>query len=335
MKVEERIVAFGELGRFLGNLDEETLQSLALSARNENPWFTEESIRMAVSGITKFLTPESLRQWTSAYTLDHQPSRQIAVVMAGNIPLVGFHDFLCVLITGHSILIKKSSKDGVLISFLVKQLIEIEPRFESLISYGDMLKGFDAIIATGSDNASRYFEYYFAKYPHIIRKNRTSVAVLRGNESEADLATLGIDVFTYFGLGCRNVSKLFVPEGYDLGRIYRGWDSFREVVNHHKYANNYDYQKSILLVSQTAFLDNGFVILQENQKLVSPISVMYYEYYSSPEALEQKLEASKDKIQCTVDNIEGSPVKFGEAQFPDVRDYADQVDTLKFLTSLS
>jgi len=334
MKVEERLNAFGELGRMLREMGDDTLQSLAWKTRNENAWFTEESVRMAVSGVAKFLSPESLRQWTSAYDLESTVPKKIAVVMAGNIPLVGFHDFLCVLVAGHSILIKRSSKDSTLIQFVVDKLIEIEPRFAERIAYGEQLKGFDAIIATGSDNASRYFEYYFSKYPHIIRKNRTSVAVLDGTESDDDILRLGIDVFSYFGLGCRNVSKLFVPAGYPLASVLRPWESFREIVNHHKYANNYDYQKSVLLVSQTSFLDNGSVLLQENQRLVSPISVVYYEYYESVAALRLLLEHSKDKIQCVVGDSKEAKIKFGQSQFPEVGDYADQIDTLQFLIAL-
>lgn len=318
----------------LREMDDDALQSLALKTRNENSWFTEDSVRMAVSGVAKFLSTESLRQWTSAYDLEPTVSKKIAVVMAGNIPLVGFHDFLCVLIAGHSILIKRSSKDSALIQFVVDKLVEIEPRFAERIAFSEQLKGFDAIIATGSDNASRYFEYYFSKYPHIIRKNRTSVAVLDGTESDDDINRLGIDVFSYFGLGCRNVSKLFVPAGYPLASVLRPWESFREIVNHHKYANNYDYQKSVLLVSQTPFLDNGSVILQENQKLVSPIAVVYYEYYESVAALRLLLEQSKDKIQCVVGDSKEAKIKFGQSQFPEVGDYADQIDTLQFLIAL-
>ncbi|AYB34254.1 acyl-CoA reductase [Chryseolinea soli] len=334
MKVEERLNAFGELGRMLREMGDDALQSLAWKTRNENSWFTEDSVRMAVSGIAKFLSVESLRRWTSAYDLESIAPKKIAVVMAGNIPLVGFHDFLCVLIAGHSILIKRSSKDSALIQFVVDKLVGIEPRFAAQITFSEQLKGFDAIIATGSDNASRYFEYYFSKYPHIIRKNRTSVAVLDGTESDDDVNRLGIDVFSYFGLGCRNVSKLFVPTGYPLANVLRPWESFREIVNHHKYANNYDYQKSVLLVSQTAFLDNGSVILQENQKLVSPISVVYYEYYESVAALRLLLEQSKDKIQCVVGDSKEAKMKFGQSQFPEVGDYADQIDTLQFLIAL-
>ncbi len=334
MNREERIIAFQSLGVALNNLSNDAFQSLVDRARQENPWFTEESVRMAVRGNVKLLRPDALKHWTSSYDLNHK-DKQIAVVMAGNIPMVGFHDFLCVLISGHNILIKSSSKDSVLMKFLVNTLIEIEPRFEDRISYGELLKGFDAIIATGSDNASRYFEYYFGKYPHIIRKNRTSVAILNGDESEADLKMLGTDVFSYFGLGCRNVSKLYVPEGYGIEKILKSWEAFHDIIHHHKYCNNYDYQKSILLVTQAPFLDNGSVMLQENQRLISPISVVYYEYYKDRSSLLETLESVKDKIQCVVENSEASKIKFGQSQFPGLGDYADQIDTLKFISELA
>jgi len=334
MKVEERIGAFHRLGVLLEELSNDEIQSLALSARLENPWFTGVNVRMAVSSLKKLLILDELRKWTSVYNFD-TPSKKIAVVMAGNIPMVGFHDFLSVLISGHSILMKCSSKDSVLIKFLVNKLIEIEPRFQHKIEYGEQLKGFDAIIATGSDNTSRYFEYYFGKYPNIIRKNRTSVAILNGDENDAELKTLGADVFSYFGLGCRNVSKLFVPEGYPVENFLKNWESFHDIIHHHKYCNNYDYQKSILLVTRTPFLDNGFVMLQENQRLVSPIAVVYYEFYKDKGELHDTLTRIQEKIQCVAENSDESKLKFGQAQFPALGDYADQIDTLKFLTELN
>lgn len=339
MLVDERINTFSALGTYLKHIGEEEFQSLALAARNENAWFTEPSIRMAFAGIDALLAPDRLKQWSSGYHFSNDP-KQIAVIMAGNIPLVGFHDLLCVLISGHRLLIKYSSKDTVLMSFIVRKLIEIEPRFAVNIEVGDRLKGFDAIIATGSDNTSRYFEYYFGKYPNIIRKNRTSIAILNGDESEEDLKKLGTDVFSYFGLGCRNVSKVFLPEGYSPTNLLKAFESFREwrsqteIIHHHKYFNNYEYQKSILLVTRTPFLDNGCVMMQENTKLVSPISVLYYEYYKDQNDLEEKLSAVQEKIQCIAGNTNKAEIKFGQTQFPLPGDYADQIDTLKFLSDL-
>jgi hypothetical protein len=289
---------------------------------------------MAVRGILKILSHDNLTQWTSSYKSIINP-RKIAVIMAGNIPLVGFHDFLSVLISGHHILIKCSSKDSILIRFIANKLIEIEPRFQSAIEYGEILKDFDAIIATGSDNTSRYFEFYFGKYPNIIRKNRTSVAIVTGSESEEDLTRLGIDVFSYFGLGCRNVSKVYIPENYSVEKLFVSWEPYHDTIHHHKYCNNYDYQKSLLLVGRKPFLDNGFVMLEESQKLVSPISIVYYERYTDDRQLRASLESIQEKTQCTIENLPTSTVKFGQGQFPAVNDYADQIDTLQFLTELA
>jgi len=334
MIIEERTKAFVQLGEYIKNLPEEKFKTLAEGIRIENSWFTEGNLRMTVSGILKFLDEENLRDWLSGYLQPTRNAKIIAIIMAGNIPAVGFHDVLCVLLNGDSALIKLSSKDTVLLKFLLEKLIEINPGFSSKIEYAERLKDFDAVIATGSDNTSRYFEYYFGKYPHIIRKNRTSVAILDGTENDKDLTQLGTDVFSYFGLGCRNVSKLFVPSGYDFGPLFRSWELFHELEHHHKYHNNYHYQKSIFLVSVIPHLDNGFVLLQESERLVSPIAVVYYEYYSRPEDLRERLDSTRDKLQCIVGNFSPATLKFGEAQFPGLNDYADGVDVLKFLSEL-
>jgi len=332
MRAEERISAFHQLGKELDNIPDETFQSLAFNARNENPWFTIDSVRMAVRGIASWLDASKLLAWTAPYNLD-VPKRTVAIVMAGNIPLVGFHDFLCVLMAGHHVMIKLSSKDTVWIKHLVETLIGIEPRFADRIQFADQLKGFDAIVATGSDNTSRYFEYYFGKYQHIIRKNRTSVAVLTGTESADDLHALGSDIFSYFGLGCRNVGKIFLPRDYRPEQLLDAWSSHRDIIHHHKYCNNYDYQKSVLLVAQLPFLDSGYVMLQQHDKLFSPLSVVYYEYYDDEESLAQKLLAIEDKVQCVVSGR--SEVKFGQSQFPGLSDYADRVDTMAFVTTIN
>ncbi|HEU5291828.1 MAG TPA: acyl-CoA reductase [Cyclobacteriaceae bacterium] len=334
MTLDQRIRAFRQLGEHLENLSEESFESIAESARLENPWFTKENVRRSLKGILTFLREDQLKQWTKRYSLQASPQKTIALVMAGNIPLVGFHDLICVLISGNCAQVKLSSKDSKLTQHLINFLVKIEPAFHDQIEYKDKLEGFDAIIATGSDNAARYFEYYFGKYPNIIRKNRTSCAILTGGESDADIENLGVDVFSYFGLGCRNVSKLYVPNDYDFTNLLSRWDSFKEVIHHHKYSNNYDYQKSILLVNGVHHLDNGFVLLQENEKLVSPISVLYYERYSSDDDLRNKLKANTEKIQCVVGKGKLATVAFGQAQYPEVWDYADQIDTLKFLSEL-
>lgn len=334
MTLGQRIQAFSQLGNHLEQLGEDSFASLAENARIENPWFTKENVSLALQGLKEYLKPEPLNQWTSSCSPEPSEPKTIALVMAGNIPLVGFHDFLCVLISGHRAQIKFSSKDSKLFRYLIKQLVWFEPGFETYISVKDKLENFDAIIATGSDNSSRYFEYYFGKYPNIIRKNRTSCAVLTGFETEEDLKKLGTDIFSYFGLGCRNVSKLYVPRGYDFQKLLSSWDAFRGVIHHHKYANNYDYQKSILLVNRVSFLDNGFVLLQENERLVSPIAVLYYESYGDYNELKAKLKADAAKLQCVIGTGENM-IPFGRAQFPQLWDYADQVDTLQFLSGLN
>jgi hypothetical protein len=335
MTLEQRISAIVKLGNHLSNLSDEAFETLALNARNENPWFTAENVKRSLTGITQYLKEDKLRQWTSAYTLNPAKPKKVALVLAGNIPLVGFHDLLCVLISGHHAQVKLSSKDSKLIQYLIKHLIWLEPGFEqTIIVKENKLENFDAVIATGSDNSARYFEYYFGKYPNIIRKNRSSCVVLTGNESVEEIDALGEDIFSYFGLGCRNVSKAFVPEGYDLAKILSRWEAYKNIIHHHKYCNNYDYQKSILLVNLIPFLDNGFILLQENQKLVSPISVLYYEYYTDQADLENKLKEHSEKIQCIVGTQKPATIPFGSAQYPEVWDYADNVDSLKFLETL-
>jgi hypothetical protein len=333
MDQSQRIKAFVSLGNHLKNLSSQEVEVLSTNARNENTWFTRESIGKAISGVIEFLSEPQLSSWVNAYppAFVH---RKIALIMAGNIPLVGFHDLLATLIAGHDLLLKLSSKDQYLTKYVIEKLIEIEPSFREKISIEEQLKNFDAVIATGSDNSARYFDYYFGKYPHIIRKNRTSVAILTGEETSEDYEKLGTDIFTYYGLGCRNVSKIYIPKNFGFEKLFPCLEKFSEVINHHKYANNYDYQKSLLLINRVPFLDNGFVMLQENERIVSPISVVYYEYYDSAEKLKEKLNSYSDKIQIIIGNTGLCSVPFGEGQNPQLTDYADNVDTMKFLTTL-
>jgi hypothetical protein len=335
MTTDERLAGLAKLGKYVNAIDEVELDGILLKVKNENPWFTPGSVKLALEGIRRYLDLAKMKKWMSVYHFVHSTSRQIALVMAGNIPLAGFHDLLCVLASGHAAMVKLSSKDSVLATFLVNKLIEIEPRFASFITLAERLKNFDAVIATGSDNSARYFHYYFGKYPHIIRKNRTSCAVLTGAETAEDLMLLGRDVFTYFGLGCRNVSKIFIPENFDPIRLIKSWGIYVDILHHHKYHNNYDYQKSILLVNKIPFYDSGFVILHENEKLVSPISVVYLERYQTEEQLAAKVSVVSEKIQCIVGKNHPDYVSFGQAQSPEVWDYADRVDTMKFLETLA
>src|SRR5699024_7154139 len=245
--------------------------------------------------------------------------------MAGNIPLVGFHDFVCVLLSGHDALVKQSSKDKHLLPCLHKFLVSQDEGFSEMVEFKDeQLKHFDAVIATGSNNTARYFEYYFAEHPHIIRKNRNSVAILNGDESEKELKALGEDIFRYFGLGCRNVSKLFVPKGYDFESFFKAIYEWKPLINHHKYANNYDYNKAVYLMSEFKMLDNGFLILKEEEIYASPIACLFYEHYESASSLRQKLQRDKENIQCVLRaKGETGTLSFGESQRPQLTDYAD------------
>jgi len=336
MTLEDRISGFVQLGKKIKGLSADELTDLADKARNENPWFVPENTRMALQGISKFLDKEVLEKWTSQYGLSDSSTKKIGVAMAGNIPLVGFHDLLCVLLSGHQLVAKLSSQDSVLMKFIKDSLIEICPAFGDKLFFEDRLKSLDGMIATGSDNTSRYFEYYFRNIPHIIRKNRTSCGVILGEETPDEFRELGKDIFSYFGLGCRNVSKLFVPENFDFIPFLDNLESFQPIIHHHKYANNYDYQKSIMLVNQTHFYDTGYLMLTENKNLVSPISVVYYESYTDQDNLNSKLQSHQEKIQCMV-SAKGwykKSIPFGDAQFPEVSDYADGIDTLAFLTAL-
>lgn len=323
MKLSERINAFSALGTTLHSIEVADKNILFSQAANQNAWFTASNCELALRGILKFLVKDNLERWVSTYTFAEDP-KTVGVVMAGNIPLVGFHDMLCVLISGHHLAAKLSSQDTALMRFVIEQLIRIEPAFKAYITLVERMNDVQAVIATGSDNTARHFEYYFRSVPHIVRRNRSSIAILHGNETDEQLIALGRDVFSYFGLGCRNVSKLYVPKNFDFPRLLGLWERYNDVFNHHKYANNYDYNKSILLINGTPHFDNGFALLTENTGMVSPISVVYYET-GEPDLTSQK-------IQCVV-SAEGS-VPFGKSQEPELSDYADRVDTLKFLTGL-
>ncbi|MGC4023167.1 MAG: acyl-CoA reductase [Cyclobacteriaceae bacterium] len=336
MTLNNRIEAFHQLGEKIKNLSSQEKSILFLEIANENPWFTESNVQLAFDGISKFLNKEVLEKWSQKYSFEKIESKKIGIAMAGNIPLVGFHDLLCVLLSGHQLIAKLSSSDSVLMKYIEKSLMEIENNFESKIIFEERLKNVDAVIATGSDNTARYFEYYFRNIPHIIRKNRTSCAVILGEESSDEFELLGKDVFSYFGLGCRNVSKLFVPENFDFKNLLKSWEIYQPIIHHHKYANNYDYQKSILLINQINFYDTGFNLLTENQNLVSPISTLYYETYRDQDDLNIKISQNKEKIQCLV-SAKGwykPSFAFGEAQYPAIDDYADGIDTMAFLKSV-
>lgn len=332
-----RIEAFYRLGNLIGNLNVEEKDELFRRANNQNSWFTAVTMESALTGLSKLLEKEKLEKWLSTYSLAENPvSRKVGILMAGNIPGVGFHDLMCVLISGHIAVPKLSSADSFFLKWLMDRLIAIEPAYENYIQVEEMLKGMDAYIATGSDNSARYFNYYFGKYPSIIRANRTSVAILTGDESDENLARLGRDIFLYFGLGCRNVSKIFVKNVAQLQHFLDVMEKFSWVASNHKYLNNYEYNKSIYLVNREPHLDNGFLILRESIDLVSPIGVLFYEVYDTRDNLLEKLKVLNSKIQCVVGDPAEIPgaIGFGEAQYPEPWDYADKVDTLKFLLGL-
>jgi hypothetical protein len=336
MNLPERTEAFIKLGKVIRNLAPDEQKELAERARAENPWFTEENIQLSLQGLAVLLEEDALLRWVMRYPENVENPKNVGVAMAGNIPFVGFHDFLCVLISGHRLTAKLSSQDSVLFKFVLQQLLSIEPGLANRVSIQDKLKNTDAIIATGSDNTARYFEYYFRNIPHVIRKNRSSCAILMGEETNDELATLGMDVFSYFGLGCRNVSKIYTPEDFDFSKLIKSWQHYRNVSMHHKYANNYDYQKAILLTNQQPFLEGEFAIVKEDKALVSPISVVYYEKYADQADLKNKINAHTGKLQVVTSAqawFEGS-IPFGKAQFPAVDDYADKVDTMAFLAGI-
>ncbi len=331
----ERLAAFVALGRRLAALSADELTELAARARNQNSWFDAPNVTAAVQGVARLLAEEPLRHWAARYLPEPTAVRQIGVVMAGNIPLVGFHDALCVLLSGHELLAKLSTDDTYLMTWVLHTLTEIEPHFAAAIHFVPRLNAAAAFIATGSDNTARYFDYYFGKKPHLIRRNRSSAAIITGHETASELAMLGPDIFQYYGLGCRNVSKLFVPVGYDFVPLLDALQVCEGVLNHHKYQNNYDYNKSILLVNRVPHLDTGFLLLREETALVSPISVLHHATYTSEIDVVDQLTDVAGRVQCLVSasgRFAGS-LPFGQAQQPGVADYADGVDTMEFLAA--
>ncbi len=356
MNIDSRIKSFVTLGKFLKQFSQKGVkqndnelnakfyndcEELIKKVNIYNQWFIETNVRIAIEAISDSLNEENLVEWISKYITKlsiNKKAIKVAVIMAGNIPMVGFHDMLCVLLSGNKFVGKLSSDDKYLLPFVTKVLIAIEPNFADYIEFTEgQLKNMDAVIATGSNNSARYFDYYFGKYPHIIRKNRNSVAVLIGTESTEDLKLLAKDIFYYFGLGCRNVSKVFVPKGYVFDTFYESVFHCKEVVNNNKYANNYEYNRTVYLMADTpSLLDNNFLLLKEDVGYSSPIGVLFYEYFDDFDTLNKRLENDKEKIQCIVSNSSTikNAVAFGNAQCPILSDYADGVDTMKFLTEL-
>ena len=331
MNLQKRIELLQRLQKYLLANDEEW-QNIKIKASFHNGWFITQFTDLAVINIcTAFLQKEKLEQWAMHYHLDDNVGgKNIGIVMAGNIPLVGFHDFLCVFISGHKQTVKLSSKDDILLKHLVDKMIEWEPELKNKIEFAELLKGCDAYIATGSNNSARYFEQYFSKYPNIIRRNRTAVAILTGAETTEELNLLADDVHQYFGLGCRNVTKLFVPAGYDFVPLLRAFDEYKYFEDHHKFKNNYDYQLSIALLNNIFYMTNGSALLLENDAIFTAISQLNYSFYDDEKTVVEKLKGNED-IQCICGRL---GIAFGQAQKPALMEYADGVDTMQFLLTL-
>lgn len=353
MTLEQRIEAFANLGTFFKQFSTKKIEKRAESSINSlffdafklqieraqetNGWFTKENVLFSIENWSEALSEPNLKKWLSNYDFKTQKSsKTVAVIMAGNIPFVGFHDFLSVLISGHKVVVKLSSNDKNFLPLTAQFLINQHPLFKEKIVFTDeKLNNFDAIIATGSNNTARYFEHYFGNYPHIIRKNRNSAAILTGNETLEELEALGEDILRYFGLGCRSISKIFVPENYNFDLLFNALFKYKEIINYKKYENNYDYNKAVFLMSLYKLLENGFMMLKEDASYASPIATLHYEYYNSLEKLKEKLKADAEQIQCVVSGEnELGYVKFGQTQHPKLWDYADNVDTIKFLLKL-
>jgi hypothetical protein len=378
MLLEKRIIAFAKLGAILRTVSKEFtdrssklihisgLESSIEQAHRHNGWFTEENILLAIGSLGEMLREDKLTTWLKKYPIKGSPKlkiQKVGVIMAGNIPLVGFHDFLCVLISGNTFVGKLASDDSFLLPAVAEILITIEPGFKDKIHFTPSFikakrvskpnasperagkrgaAAVDCFIATGSNNSARYFEYYFKEHPHIIRKNRNAIAILNGKETEADLANLGKDIFQYFGMGCRNVSKMYIPEDFNLDKLFTAIVDFGDVINHNKYYNNHQYYRTIYLLNSEKFLDNNFLMLKESEQIASPVATLYYERYKNQKELTAKLVALKDQVQCVVTSSPAllpkekgvAYVTFGQAQSPELWDYADGVDTIEFLLAL-
>ena len=352
MALTQRINAFITLGQFLAQFTNDAAPKNDTLPHNElfydgfkhqlklaqehNGWFTKTNIQYAITGWVNQLTQAKLSAWLQPYAIDNGTPKQVAIVMAGNIPMVGFHDFVSVLLTGHKVLVKQSSNDKHIVPYVAKYLEYVEPSFKGTITFTEeKLEGFDAVIATGSNNTARYFEYYFRGKPSIIRKNRNSVAVLTGNESIEDLEHLANDIFRYYGLGCRSVSKLFVPKDYNFDAFFKAVYPWHHIIEEAKYANNYDYNKAVYLMSEFDMLENGFLMIKEDKSYASPIATVFYEHYEDINNLKAKFAEEAEAIQCIVANgFIKDEVPFGQTQNPELSDYADGVDTIEFLLKI-
>ncbi|MCJ0742979.1 acyl-CoA reductase [Pedobacter montanisoli] len=328
--------ALKQLGNFMQN-PSDAFEAVIYNAQNHNAWFTAAEIRKALKALSEMLNPHDLDTWFNQIEMSSKP-KNIGLILAGNIPLVGFHDVLCVLATGNIAQIKMSSSDNKLLPALLEELSTYLPAISDHYQFVERLSNFDAVIATGSNNTSRYFEYYFGKVPHIIRKNRNSIAILDGNESEQDMNQLANDIFDYFGMGCRSISKIYIPQHYNIEKFFKPLENHKSIIDHFKYNNNYDYNKSIYLVNGVKHFDNGFLLLKEDKQFSSPLSVLYYEEYDSVQNLTSTLQEKEAEIQCIESNLALNVGKevlpFGQSQHPKLWDYPDNVDTVDWLNRL-
>lgn len=340
MSIENRVLGLSKLSEYIKvfliknsenyNEDDLEFELLLKKSEIENPWFTIENQKFALKQWADLLTEEGVKDWLKGYSVS-ETSKRVGLILAGNIPLVGFHDVISVVLGNHTPIIKLSSKDRHLIPFLLKKWKEFSNEIEYELV--EKLENFDAVIATGSNNTARYLEYYFRDKLSIIRKNRTSVAVLKGDETDEELQLLAKDIFQYFGLGCRNVTRIFIPQDFVIDRLFENFLGFQDIINHNKYANNYDYNRAVYLLNQEKFWDNNFVMLKEDDKLFSPLSVINFSRYSSLDEVEGFLTENQENIQCVVakEELELDSIHFGEAQCPALNTYADNVDTMRFL----
>ena len=335
MNLSQRIEAFKKLGEFIKSDSENQIPYELI--RNKNQWFTKSNVKLALDTISnKMLDERKLHSWIANYKLP-DINKKVAVILAGNIPAVGFHDLLCILIVGYKAQIKLSSKDPIIIPFLLYKLVEIEPRFYDQFEIVDSLSKFDAIIATGSDNSSVYFNHYFEKYPNIIRKNRTSIGVVYKDTSDVVLRKFAIDIFQFFGLGCRNISKIYIEKGFQREHLMKIWHENKELVLHSKYKNNFDYNYTLMLLNQDDFLMNGALLLKRDKSLHSRIATLHYEEFENIEMLDEIINKNIESIQCIVSSkkINGlEVVEPGHAQEPHLDQYADDIDTIQFLIDL-
>jgi len=328
---KERLIAFSELGTlFKENVDKKenkkfpewdtVLEKTLIESHSYNSWFTIDNLKLSLKNWSNSLQENIISDWLSKYNIEDKSSKKIAIIMAGNIPAVGFHDLLCSLLLNFDCIVKLSSEDKLLIPFIVKFLESRNEKLKNKVTFeSEKLKDFDGVIATGNNNSHRYFDYYFSKYPNLLRKTRHSIAVLDGKESDNDLSDLSNDIFNYFGLGCRSVSKVFIPYGYDLDLLFNAFFRHKEVVNHNKYVNNFDYNKAVYLMSKEKFIENGFIILKEESKLGSPIGCLFYEFYNDKKEITKLINNNSDSIQCVVSNINfNTNIKFGQTQCPNI-----------------